>query len=370
MNKDRELSRRDFLMTISGAGLAMMIAPAFRWAGKEKNDRVMDIVSRTIGVDTHNHLDVPFDKNVFDKQTYNLSGEMKKSGFAAISMTFCVDRPKLEKEGEAFDRFIISLDEHDKLLLDNNMKRALNFSDLEKAHKQNKPIVIQSVEGGHFLEGKIERLDIAYKRGLRHLGLLHDAQSAQPLGDIYTNQPKFGGLTEFGKQVVKRSNELGMLVDLAHCSDDGINDALEISSKPMIISHTGLNTRLGKDTRMAEMMKPRLISAKQAKIFANAGGVIGVWTHLADSPLELAENIMALVDVVGVDHVCIGTDTRMEMPSGNDRFGRKTNDTYSAESTGFLFYVVEAMLKAGFSEREVSKIAGGNYCRIFNEATR
>ena len=79
----------------------------------------------------------------------------------------------------------------------------------------------------------------------------------------------------------------------------------------MIISHTGLDTQLGQNESMAKMMRTRLISKEQAKIVADAGGVIGVWTHLSNTALEYAQNIRAMVDVVGIDHVCIGTDTKM-----------------------------------------------------------
>src|SRR3954447_10817697 len=60
---------------------------------------------------------------------------------------------------------------------------------------------------------------------------------------------------------------------------------------------------------------PRLISKEQARMVASAGGLVGVWTHLADTPLEYARNVRALVDVIGVDHVCIGTDTKLTQPS-------------------------------------------------------
>ena len=73
---------------------------------------------------------------------------------------------------------------------------------------------------------------------------------------------------------------------------------------------------------MAGMMRPRLIGKEQARMVANAGGAIGVWTHLADAPLDYAKNIRALVDVIGVDHVCIGTDTKLTQPFGGRGGGR------------------------------------------------
>jgi microsomal dipeptidase-like Zn-dependent dipeptidase len=395
-------TRRKFLRTaaVTGGGAAL-ISPLAAWITDEIDPAVAKIVAGSIGIDTHNHVDVPYKKQDFMSQQFNLAEQLKKSGLSAICMTFQVDRPALSNDGEALERFTNSLDEMDIILTDNRMKRALNFLDLKKAHHDKKPLVIQSVEGGHFLEGKIERLQIAYQRGVRHLGLLHDNQSVVPLGDIYTDPAKFGGLTEFGTTVVKECNRLGILVDLAHCSNDAIDGALKASSKPVIISHTGLNTQLGQNANMARMMRPRLISKEQAKIVADAGGVIGVWTHLADSPLEYAQNIRALVDVVGIDHVCIGTDTKLtgnndrpggpqseqgqkpgdQKPRGGDGGKRPegpnqgfrsegTNKNWPEQKYGFYYTVVDAMLKAGFNADEIGKIGGGNYCRVFDAATK
>ncbi len=338
--------------------------------GKTKSNNSEFNSSDIIAIDTHNHMDVPFDTAVFNKQVYNLESELKKSGFSAIVMTFCVDRPKLDSLDEAFRRFMLSLDEMDIMLKNNHIIRALNYKDVQEAHKQNQPFVIQSVEGGHFIENNIDRIEIAYNRGLRHLGLLHDNPSFVPLGDIYTNAPQFGGLTEAGINVIKECNRLGILVDLTHCSNEAIDDAIKTSTKPILISHTGLDTQLGNNERMAKMMMPRLISKEQAKKVADADGVIGVWTHLADSPVDYAKNIKAMVDVVGIDHVCIGTDTKMALPSNeNERFGHKTNQSWDNMEDGFFYEVKNALKELGFNQEQISKISGGNYLRIFKDAT-
>lgn len=370
-NNNQDWTRRNFIVSATGTGLALFfLNPLTSWTVNDNDIKVAKIVAKTIGIDTHNHMDVPFKAEDFNVQNYGLVEELKKSGLSAICMTFCVDRPNLTKESEAYERFILSLDEMDELLKVNNLKRALNITDLQKAHKEKQPIVIQSVEGGHFIDDKLERIEVAYKRGLRHLGLLHDNQSSVPLGDIYTDVSKFGGLTQMGENVIKECNRLGILVDLTHCSNEAINDALKISTRPMIISHTGLNTQLGKNEEMAKRMLPRLISKEQAKLFANEGGVIGIWTHIADTPTAYVENIKAMVDVVGVEYVCIGTDSKMATPkNGNDKFGKNTNQSWDNNKNGFLYTVVEAMLKAGFIKSEIIKICGGNYCRIFDKVT-
>jgi len=358
----------------------LALQPFSYWTNQDIDPRVAAIVKNTIGVDAHNHIDVPINAAELPGPNVDLSGELKKSGLSAICMTFAVDYQKINDPSEGYDRFTNALSAMDKILLDNKMKRATNLVDVRTAHDKGQPIVIQSVEGGHFLDGKIERVGIAYHRGLRHLGLLHDSDASVPLGDVYTNPARWGGLTEFGTAVIKECNKLGILVDLTHCNNKTINAALNVSAHPIIISHTGLDTQLGQNANFAKMMLPRLISKEQAKIVANAGGVIGVWTHLSDTPIEYAQNIRALADIVGTDHVCIGTDTKMTpsyrspgAPGGNNqnkRIGERTNEAWKDQQVGFYFAVVDALLKTGFTEDEIAKIGGGNYLRVFDESTK
>jgi membrane dipeptidase len=251
------------------------------------------------------------------------------------------------------------------------MKRSLTPDDVRTAHKNGQPTVIQAIEGGHFLEGHLERVEEAYGRGLRHLGLLHDSDATVPLGDVYTNPPRYGGLTPFGASVIKECNRLGMLIDLAHANMQTTEAALKLTTRPVIISHTGLDTQLGSNPNMAQMMRPRLIGKEQAKLVANAGGLIGVWTHLADTPLDYARNIRALVDVIGVDHVCIGTDTKLTQPSSpRGRIGERTNQAWQDQTAGFYYVVVDSMLRTGFTPDEIGKIGGANFLRVFGEAVK
>lgn len=374
----QEWSRRKFIFALTGVGSAMILNPLCSWANDEIDPKVLAIVAKTMGIDTHSHLDVSLTSAQVPATTFDLVGDFKKSGLSAICMTFAVDYQKLQNDGDAYNRFINGLDATDILLKENDLKRSVNLADLKSAHKKKKPAIIQSVEGGHFLEGQIDRLTIAYNRGLRVLGLLHDNDASVPLGDIYTKPPTYGGLTAFGTTVIKECNKLGILVDLTHCSNKTIDDALKVATKPVIITHTGLDTQLGQNEKMAQMMKPRLISKEQAKIVADAGGVVGAWRHLTDSPLAYAQNIRALVDIIGVDNVCIGTDTKMTRAIKSDdsgstnkaRLGEYTNAIWQNQTVGFFYTVVDAMLKTGFTENEIIKIGGGNFCRVFDLATK
>jgi len=181
-NFQNDWSRRKFIACVTGAGTAILVNPFSSWAANEIDPKIASIVAKTMGIDTHNHIDVPAKMAELPETKIDLLGEMKKSGLSAICMTFAVDRPKLTEPGQAYERFVNGLDAMDEFLKTNTMTRSINLSDLQSAHKENKATVIQSVEGGHFLEGQLERLEVAYKRGLRHLGLLHDEQPSVPIG--------------------------------------------------------------------------------------------------------------------------------------------------------------------------------------------
>jgi len=373
----------------------MISPPRSGWAADITDPRVAGIVASSIGIDTHNHIDVPLTVPEMPGPDVDLTGEMKRSGLSAICMTFATDY----QPGDAYDRFLKGLSSMDRQLQRNGMKRSLTPADIWSAHKDRQPTAIQAVEGAHFLEGHLERVEEAYRRGLRHLGLLHDSDASVPLGDVYTNSPRYGGLTAFGTAVIKECNRLGILIDLAHANAQTTEAALKVTTRPVVISHTGLDTQLGSNPSMAQMMRPRLISKEQARMVANAGGLIGVWTHLADTPLDYARNIRALVDVIGVDHVCIGTDTKLTQasprpvgpppggphpdgshpdgppPGGHPgqqgpRVGERTNQAWQDQTAGFYYVVVDAMLRTGFAPDEIGKIGGGNFLRVFGEAVK
>jgi membrane dipeptidase len=199
-------SRRRFLDHAGKvAGAAMLRRSGLAWAAEAIDPRVAGIVASTIGIDTHNHIDVPLTTAEMPGPDIDLSGEIKRSGLSAICMTFATDY----QPGDAYDRFLKGIAAMDRQLERNQTKRSLTAADVRTAHTNHQPTVIQAVEGAHFLEGHLERVEEAYHRGLRHFGLLHDSDASVPLGDVYTNPPRYGGLTPFGASVIKECNRLG-----------------------------------------------------------------------------------------------------------------------------------------------------------------
>jgi membrane dipeptidase len=340
--------------------------------------RVAQVMSGTIGIDMHNHVypagTEPHPRRGQPRRQEEqqpspglfLAEELKRSGLTAVCASFVLDFAPSDKPGDARDNFLRWLTALDAQLEKEHMHRALNLKDLRAAHDRGQPTIVQTVEGAQFIEGCLERVDEVYKRGVRDLQLLHERDDqVSPLGDTNTAPAHLGGLTAFGAVVLKECNRLGIVVDLAHASHETVLGALKVATQPLIVSHTSLDSRTGGNPRMAEMMKPRLISKEHAKVVADAGGVIGVWTHLADSLKDFVESIKAMVDAVGIDHVGIGSDTDLL----SSRVGQGTNKAWPALTGGFFHAVVGEMLLQGFTPDDIGKVGGGNFCRVFGKVT-
>ncbi|HEY9127968.1 MAG TPA: membrane dipeptidase, partial [Acidobacteriaceae bacterium] len=338
--------------------------------------RIAPVLEKTIAIDMHNHVyptgtephpqfgPSPQGPPPQEPPSLPLGEELKQSGLTAVCAAITIDFAPNKKPGDARDYFLHWLDALDRELEQAHIHRALTLHDIETAHTRQKPTIIQSTEGAHFLEGHLDRLEEVYKRGLRHLQPLHDRDDLiAPLGDVITNPPHLGGLTPLGAEVIQECNRLGILVDMAHASPETVLGALKVAKHPILVSHTNLDNWTGKDLRMAQMMKPHLISKEHAKIIADAGGVVGVWTHLTDSLQEFVQSIKAMVDAIGVDHVGIGTDTDLLNPRNG------TNHAWPGFTDSFFPAVVAQMLLHGFTPEEIAKIGGANYCRLFDQAT-
>jgi membrane dipeptidase len=373
--KYRSLSRREFITTTVCAGGAVLLGPTgLAAAGDAIDPRVAQVMSKTIGIDMHNHVypagTEPQAQNgqrrQEEQQALGLAQELKESGLTAVCASFVLDSAPFAKPGDALDHYLSWLTAMDAQLEKGHMHRALNLKDLQAAHAHGQPTIVQTVEGSQFIEGRLERVEEVYKRGVRDLQLLHERDDiVSPLGDVITAPAHLGGLTAFGARVVKECNRLGIVVDLAHASPETVLGALKVATQPVLVSHTSIDSRIGGDPAMAARMKAHLISKEHAKVVADAGGVIGVWTHLADSLKDFVESIKAMVDAVGVDYVGIGTDSDLL----SSRVGQGTNRAWPGLSGGFFPAIVGEMLNQGFTPDEIGKVGGGNFCRVFGKVT-
>ena len=239
-------SRRNFLTALAAG--ATLHGQRFLTAA-ETDPRLARVLADTISIDMHSHVGIPFGKPNAPLPQFDLPGEMKRTGFSAVIQTYEVDSVPAAP-GEDYKHNLEALGFEDRLLAASYVSRALTLKDLETGHAQGQPRIIQSAEGAQFLEGRIERVEEVYKRGLRNLQLVHERDDqVKPLGDIYTKPAHLGGLTDFGAEVIRACNRLGIVVDLTHMSYEGVKRALKISTQPMIFSHTARWRDLGNRAR-------------------------------------------------------------------------------------------------------------------------
>ena len=178
---------------------------------------------------------------------------------------------------------------------------ATRSSDLLKAQREQNVAAFLACEGGEFLDGQPERVDQLYADGVRSLQLVHYVPNV--LGDLQTQPRQHGGLSALGKAVVKRATAAGMVLDVAHAAFDTVRDVASHTSAPIILSHSILTID---DSRP---LAARAISEEHARLVATTGGVIGAWPSGFNASFdEFVANTKRLIDVVGIDHVGLGTD--------------------------------------------------------------
>jgi len=219
--------------------------------------------------------------------------------------------------------------------------------DIATARAEGNIGAILTAEGGDFLEGKAERVADAYADGLRSITLMH--YRTHELGDIMTGEPRHGGLTEAGADVVREMNRVGMIVDLSHASEATALGALEVATRPVIASHTHIHSDA--------LSSPPFVSHDLARAVASAGGIIGAWpAGIGISDLAgFVDRTLELIEAVGVDHVCLGTDM--------DANYQPVWETYTK-----LPWFVGGLFQRGLHEDEIAKVVGGNFMRVFRAA--
>ncbi|PLT32779.1 dipeptidase [Bacillus sp. V5-8f] len=241
--------------------------------------------------------------------------------------------------------------------------------DMILAQKRGKIGFLLSLEGVEPIGNDLSLLTIFYELGVRNVGLVWSRRNAVGDGSHFNPVPegKKGGITDFGVQLIKASEKLGMTIDVTHLNDEGFWDVMEISKKPIIASHS--NSRV-----LANTM--RNLTDEQMKAIASKGGVIGVnavsiiiSNDDENSNLEkYIDHIDHIVQLVGIDHVGLGLDLCDEFfkyVSAEDiaSMPRKPFDVIKGHES--IPKLIEGLLNRGYSEDELVKILGTNFLTIF-----
>lgn len=217
-------------------------------------------------------------------------------------------------------------------------------ADFERIKSEGGAAVLVTVEGADFLDGDIANVARSFEDGVRSITLVH--YRPNELGDIQTAPAVRGGLTPFGADVIREMDRLGMVVDLAHAAEPVVSMALDVGERPMMCSHTHLQGH--------GATNPRFLSEGMARAIVERGGVIGAWPAGigATTMNDYVDRIFELGEVLGPDHVAMGTDM---------------DANYKPVFTSYrqMPLLVSELLRRGYGEDNVVKFVGGNFLRVF-----
>jgi membrane dipeptidase len=274
------------------------------------------------------------------------------------------------------------------------MELATSAADIRRIVKAGKIAAFLTVEGGHTIDDDLRVLRIYYQLGVRSMTLTHSRNNNW--ADSATDKPVHNGLTDFGKEVVREMNRLGMLVDVSHVSDKTFYDALSVTRKPVIVSHSSMRA-------LSDV--PRNVTDEMLRALAKNGGVIGISfgegfvnpkdagalesaiktettaprltgralddyaaqdvrnlfgtrVKVVATVADVADHIDHAVRIAGIDHVGIGSD-----------FDGVSGPPNGLDDVSKMPALIEALLERGYAERDVKKILGENYLRVIHEVT-
>jgi membrane dipeptidase len=306
----------------------------------------------------------------------SLIGEMMDSGIDSITVTLCDPKPvgaealELAVDGlHIYDRFVAS---HPGLL-----HKATTVSDVRHARASGRMAVFYLYQNAEQFGDDLDRVEMFYRLGVRSSQLTYNERNRVGVGCRAEGDE--GGLTDFGRALVERMNDVGMLVDLAHANEQTMADAIAHSRSPVINSHTG-----------CDAVHPHIRNMSDANMRATSerGGVVGVCQLRPFLTEKKSDNLHAYFDhidhavrVCGIEQVCIGSDRDHRVIEMTPEYeaelrAEEGSQVVSSELPYFIDelngprrmeVVWDGLVGRGYSEDDVERIMGGNLFRLYEE---
>jgi membrane dipeptidase len=370
------------------------------------SERARQLHFSSIVIDTHDDTTQRFLDPAFDLGARNALGSidiprMKEGGLGAIFFSIWI--PSKITGSEAVKRALTQIEAvHEQVRKhSNDLVLVTTAEGIRQAHKQGKIAALIGVEGGHMIASDLDVLRRYASLGARYMTLTHSGNAEW--ADSSTAKPEHHGLSEFGKDVVREMNRLGMIVDVSHVSDKTFTDVLEVSKAPVFASHSDcraicdaprnmtdgmirelaakggviqINYHVGflsQEFRNAEKAHPEWDKAIALEVQKRCGDREGCkliegdrvtreYVLRGDLPrvewTKIIEHIDHAVKIAGIDHVGLGSD----FDGANMPFGM--------EDVSELPKITNALLEKGYSEGDVRKILGENTLRVMAEVER
>jgi membrane dipeptidase len=367
--------------------------------------KALAIHRRAIIVDGHNDIpsmmvDEDYDLGTSSVGKYHTDiARLKEGGMTGEFFSIYVDR-KYATEGGSSRRALDMIDQVYRAAERHpqDIMMATSVADIRRAKREGKVGALMGIEGGHAIEDSLAALRDFYRLGIRYMTLTHN--NTNNWADACCDDARHNGLSDFGKEVVHEMNRIGMFVDISHVSDKTMSDVLDISTAPVIASHSSaralsnhrrnipdeLLRRIAKNggvvmvnfypvfideqARTAnvardERLKPQRDALKEKykddpKRLEAETDKLNAANPLPLTPLSvLIDHIDHIAKVAGVDHVGLGSDFDgvPSLPVGMEDIAHLPNITYE-------------LLRRGYSEKDIRKILGENLLRAFTEVER
>jgi len=332
-------------------------------------ERAMKLHREAIVIDTHNDITSAITDDGFDMGAKDTSGKnqtdiprMKEGGLDADFFAIYV-AAKYAKEGGAARR---ALD-----MIDGVYEQARRHPESLEMAFTSDDIRRMGIEGGHAIEDSLSALRQFYRLGVRYMTLTHTNTNnwADSAGGI--NNPaekRHGGLSDFGREVVREMNRLGMMVDVSHVADDTFQDVIETTQAPVIASHSSCRALTNVSRNLTDNMLKALAQNRGVVMINFYNGFINTEYARPGAPAPakppnaatmemLIQHFEHAIKVAGIDHVGIGSDfdgVDGMLPGGMEDVSKLPAITYE-------------LLKRGYSDADVKKILGGNMLRVMAE---
>jgi len=367
-----------------------------------KSDAVL-VHRRAIIVD--GHCDTPYRllrRNVHledhDTEAQVDLRSLRESGITASFFAAYVPGYYVGREPAAFARRLIDLIKTETSRHPNELTFCADSAGIRQAKQRGRIAIMIGVEGGHAIEDSLDILRDLYDRGARYMTLTH--VNTNNWCDSSGDGARHGGLTDFGRQVVRTMNDLGMIVDVSHISDNAFYQVLETTRVPVIATHSSCRALCRHPRNMTDDMLRALArnggvcminffsafvndavaevvmkAQKRPRNHDSEGGTEELpndtldwdlylqWFNTLGCPTakleDVVDHIVHAMEVAGVDHVGIGSDFDgvPALPTG-------------LETASSLPKVTARLLERGLSESDIEKILGGNFLRAFGEIER
>ncbi|MCP2520847.1 membrane dipeptidase [Candidatus Aminicenantes bacterium AC-335-A11] len=386
--------------------LILFLIPSFYLLSKEKIDpqlwqKALKIHKEAIVIDTHcdtpmlmmeRGLDIGHKSEESDVDLIKMEEGGLDAPFFVIFVPNQLDNKHPAKKAlEIIDEIYQQVEKYPDLA-----EIAYSPEDIVRIHKEGKKAILMGMENGSPIEGSLRLLRNFYRLGVRYITLTH-SDNNDICDSSMAKEPKWNGLSDFGKEVVLEMNRLGMMVDISHISDKAFWDVLEISKAPVIASHSSVRSLCNvprnlsddmikalakkggviqinffsnfidekynkKSREIRERLKPEMEKLKEKykddqPAYWNAA--IKLWKKYAPPPPDietLINHIDYVVKLVGVDYVGLGSD-----------FDGASSFPKGLEDVSGLPLITYHLLKRGYREEDIKKILGGNLLRVFRE---